>query len=65
MCIIFEEINLNMAVTSKFKITVVIKDNHGVSKTIYPIIEASTDLEAKRIAQAQYPEASVRTVTKV
>lgn len=44
---------------------IVIKDNHGVSKTIYPIIEANTDLEAKRIAQAQYPDASIRTITKV
>ncbi|WP_157986274.1 hypothetical protein [Chitinophaga alhagiae] len=54
-----------MATTQKFKVMVVIKDNHGVSRTIYPIIEAGTDLEAKRLAQAQYPDASVRTVTKV
>ncbi|WP_164714345.1 hypothetical protein [Chitinophaga rhizosphaerae] len=53
-----------MAQTHKYKVMVIVKDNHGASRTIYPIIEAGTDLEAKRIAQAQYPDASVRTVTK-
>ncbi|GEP88957.1 hypothetical protein SAMN05660909_02617 [Chitinophaga terrae (ex Kim and Jung 2007)] len=54
-----------MAQTQKFKVMVVIKDNHGVSRTIYPIIEAGTDLEAKRIAIAQYPNGDVRTVSKI
>jgi hypothetical protein len=44
---------------------VVIKDSHGFSRTITPIIEAATDTEAKRIAIAQYPNGSVRTVSKI
>ncbi len=54
-----------MAQTHKFSVMVVIKDKHGASRTITPIIEASTDTEARRIAEAQYPDASVRTVSKV
>ena len=54
-----------MAQTHKFSVMVVIKDDHGISRTITPIIEASTDMEAKRIAIAQYPDASVRTVSKI
>lgn len=54
-----------MATTHKFSVMVVIKDNHGISRTITPIIEATSDMEAKRIAQAQYPDASVRTVSKI
>ncbi|PSL50381.1 hypothetical protein CLV51_1011726 [Chitinophaga niastensis] len=54
-----------MATTHKFSVMVVIKDNHGVSRTLTPIIEASSDIEARRIAEAQYPNGSVRTVSKV
>lgn len=54
-----------MSTTQKFKVMIVIKDRHGNSKTIYPIIEASSDMEAKRLAQAQYPDAArIGTVTK-
>lgn len=53
-----------MSTTYKFKVMVVIKDKHGFSQTIYPIVEASTDTEAKRIAIAQYPDGDVRTVSK-
>jgi len=54
-----------MAQTHKYKVMVVVKDHHGNSTTIYPVIEASSDSEAKRIAIAQYPAGSVRTVTKI
>lgn len=54
-----------MAMTSKYKVLVVIIDSHGVSKTIYPIIEASSEREARDIAEAQYPEGDVRSATKV
>lgn len=54
-----------MATTYKFSVMVVIKDSHGFSRTITPIIEATSDLEAKRIAIAQYPNGSVRTVSKI
>lgn len=54
-----------MATTYKYKMLIVIKDNHGVSKTIYPIIEASSDKEARDIAKAQYPNSDVRSATKM
>lgn len=54
-----------MSTTYKFKVMVVIKDPHGTSRTIYPIIEVSSDTEARRIAEADYPDGNVRTITKI
>ena len=54
-----------MATTHKFSVMVVVKDFHGASRTITPIIEASSETEARRIAEAQYPNGSVRTVSKL
>jgi len=54
-----------MSTTYKFEVMVIVKDHHGISRTIEPIIEASSDSEARRIAEAQYPDASIRTITKI
>lgn len=54
-----------MATTYKFKVTVSIKDNHGISKTIYPIIEATTTTEAMQIAKAQYSNGNVTGASKI
>lgn len=49
----------------KFKVMVVIKDQHGISRTIYPTIEASSETDAKQIAKFQYPNGDIRTVSKI
>lgn len=54
-----------MSVTYKFKVSIDIKTKSGSSQTIYPIIEAANNNEAKRIAEAQYPQGRVFTVSKV
>jgi hypothetical protein len=54
-----------MAQTHKFKVSVTIKDNHGITRTIYPIIEAQSDGEARKIAEAQYPNGRVGIISKV
>ena len=54
-----------MATTYKFKVSVSIKTKTGSSQTIHPIIEAATSTEAKRIAEAQYPNGSYFSVTKI
>lgn len=53
-----------MATTFKFKVTVVIKEGSG-SKTIYPIIEASSSTDALRIAKAQFITGDVRSASKI
>ncbi|MBV8254836.1 MAG: hypothetical protein JO154_19705 [Chitinophaga sp.] len=53
-----------MGTSIKFKVLVVYTDKFGISRSIYPIIEAPNEVEARRIAAAQYPNASIRTVTK-
>ena len=49
----------------KFKVTIIIKNSSGASKTICPIIEATSSTEAINIAKAQYPEGDVRSASKV
>ena len=53
-----------MATTYKFKVMVVIKEK-GSSKTIYPIIEASSSTEAQQIAKAQFYGGDVRSASKL
>ncbi len=53
-----------MATTYKFKVTVVIKES-GISKTIYPIVEATSSTEALKIAKAQYATGDVRSASKL
>lgn len=53
-----------MPTTHKYKVLVVIKVN-GSSQTIYPIIEASSEHEARVIAKAQYPQGDVRSVSQI
>ena len=53
-----------MSTTYKFKVTIIIKEGGG-SRTIYPIIEASSSTEAVRIAKAQFIMADVRSASKV
>ncbi len=53
-----------MATTYKFKVTVVIKEK-GSSKTIYPIIEATTSTEAQQIAKAQFYGGDIRGASKL
>ena len=54
-----------MAQTFQFKVLVVIKEKSGASKTIYPIIEASSVTEAIQIAKAQFPNGDVRNASKI
>ena len=53
-----------MAATFKYKVMVVIKEK-GISKTLSPVIEASSEAEAKNIAKAQFAGADVRSASKV
>jgi hypothetical protein len=53
-----------MSTTYKFKVLVNIKDEHGTSRSISPIIEAS-EHEARQIAEAQYPNGDVRSASKI
>jgi hypothetical protein len=51
--------------TYKFKVSIAVKSKTGSSETIYHIIEASSSSEAKRIAEAQFPNGRVFTVSKI
>jgi hypothetical protein len=53
-----------MASMYKYKVMIIIKEK-GISKTLYPVIEASSETEAKKIAKAQFLSGEVKSASKI